>query len=111
MCSLTSLHGVASRLVENSGNPGNNSIGCCHRCYFSLLYQVRYDYSMVVDCFVVCTYGSWSEQFGCCCEKNVVVANALLCYPHSHVSSVLKHRLFLSIDLNFANLNLFSVPL
>ena len=63
---------------------------------------------MVVDCFVLCTYGSWSEQFGCCCEKNGVVANALLCYLHSHVSSVLKQFSFLSVDLNF---HLFSVPL
>ena len=85
MCSVSSVLGVASSLV---GNSESHCIGCCYSpCY--CVHQVHWNCSLVVDWFAVCTYSSWSEQLGYFCEKNTVVANALLCYPHSHVGSTL----------------------
>ena len=109
-CLQTSELGFASSLVEDSGNTGSHCIGCRYRRCYSV-HLVRYNFSVVVDCFVVCTYGSWSTQLGYCFEKTLVVETSLLCYPLSHVRSVHEHGSLLSIDLNSISVHLFSVPL
>ena len=92
MCSGTSVLGVASSLMEYSGNAGCHCIcGCYSRCYS--FRQVRNSCPVVVDCFGVCTYVLRSDQLCYCCgEKHLVVRIAPL--------AVLELGSLLSIDSN-----------
>ena len=101
MCSGTSVLGVTSSPMENSGNSGSHYIGCCcSRCY--RVHQILNKSAVVADCFravYLCLMVGpawlllWKET-GC----------------QSHVGSVFEHGSLLSIDLIFASLRLFSMP-
>ena len=107
MCSVTSMLGVASSLVKNSGSP---CMGCYHSRFYSA-HQVPNDFTVVFDSFAVCTGVSRLDQLAYCFDMDLAVGIVLLCCSHSHVGSVLEHGLILSIELKFARFHLFSVQL